>query len=141
MKQFSILIFHVASQKPAVFFFTGAYKKFLKNFQGTSRWLLLNYDFFLQVSELNNKLDELSLEGWMTAVDFSIMNIMAIAHNELPVYKCHKATAWCFIMGIVFLKWISCFFKRWWMISINFSKFNTVIQKSSFHYHWKLLEW
>ena len=61
----SILIFQVASQKPAVFFFTGVYKKFHKNFQRTSRLQLSNYDFFLQLSELNNKLDKLSLKGWI----------------------------------------------------------------------------
>ena len=61
----SILIFQVASQKPAVFFFTSVYKKFHKNFQRTSRWLLSNYNFFIQVAELNYKLDELSLKDWI----------------------------------------------------------------------------
>ena len=41
----------------------GVYKKFYKNFQRTSRWLLSSYDFFLQVSELSKKLNELSLKG------------------------------------------------------------------------------
>ena len=45
-----------------MFFFTGFDKQFHKNFQGTSRWLLLNY-IFLQVSELNKKLDKLNLKG------------------------------------------------------------------------------
>ena len=47
-----ILTFQVASRKSAVLFFTNVYKKFHKNFQRTSRWLLSNYDFFLQISEL-----------------------------------------------------------------------------------------
>ena len=55
-----ILIFQIPNQKPVVFFFTDVYEKIHKNFQRTSRWL-----FFLQVSELNNKLDELSLKGWI----------------------------------------------------------------------------
>ena len=61
----SIVIVQLESQKPAVFFFTGVYKKIHKNFQRTSRWLLSNYNFILQVSELNNKLGELSLKGWI----------------------------------------------------------------------------
>ena len=60
-----ILIFEAARQKSAVFFFTCVYKKFHKDFQRTSRWLLPNYDFFLQESELNKKLVELSLKVWI----------------------------------------------------------------------------
>ena len=60
-----ILIFQVASLKSALFFFTDVYKKFHKHFQITSRWLLSNYDFYLQVSELNKKLDEISLKDWI----------------------------------------------------------------------------
>ena len=41
-----ILIFQVASQRSYVFFFTGAYKIFFKNFQRTSRWLLSNHVYF-----------------------------------------------------------------------------------------------
>ena len=46
-----------------MFFFTCVEKEFHKNFQRTSRWLLLNYDIFLQVSELNRKIDKLNLKG------------------------------------------------------------------------------
>ena len=60
-----ILIFQVAGQKSEVFFFTGVYKKLNKNFQRTSTWLLSNYDFFLQIFELNKRLDELTLKSWI----------------------------------------------------------------------------
>ena len=60
-----ILVFQVSSQKFAVFLFTGVYKKFHENFQRTYRYLLPNYDFSLQVSELSKKLDKLSLKGWI----------------------------------------------------------------------------
>ena len=59
-----ILIFEVASQKSAVFSFTGVYKNFHKHFWRIWIWLLSNYDFFLRVSELNRKLGELCLNGW-----------------------------------------------------------------------------
>ena len=72
-----ILVFQVASQKSAVFVFTGVYKKFHKNFQRTSRWLLPHYDFFLQVSELSKKLDELSLKDWVNWTSFKINLIWA----------------------------------------------------------------
>ena len=64
-----ILIFQVASQKSEVFFFTGVYKKLSKNFQRTSTWLLSNYDFFLQIFELNKRLDELTLQSWIRPCD------------------------------------------------------------------------
>ena len=59
------LVFQVSSQTSAMFVLTGVYKKFQKNFQRAYRWLLSNYDFFLQVYELSKKLDELSLKGWI----------------------------------------------------------------------------
>ena len=81
-----ILVFQVASQKPEVFFFTDAYKCF-RNIceENTAGFWLATWNikinaitkvstersngcfrikiFFLQVNELNNKLDELSLKG------------------------------------------------------------------------------
>ena len=60
-----ILVFQAASQKSAVFFFTGVYKNFTKVFREPLDGCFRIVIFFLQVSELNKKLDELSLKGWI----------------------------------------------------------------------------
>ena len=58
-----ILVFQAASQKSAMVFFTGVYKKIQKDFVENLFMVASNYDFFFQVSELNKKLDKLSLKG------------------------------------------------------------------------------
>ena len=115
-----ILIFQVASQKPEVFFFTDAYKfftticeekhcrllasnlkyqnqcnhKFPQNVQMTAFELRF---FFLQVNELNNKLDELSLKGCIciralqSYSEGNLWIIMLIKHFVSFSHKSHES--------------------------------------------------
>ena len=67
MKELNGINFNISSCKPTVFsvFLHRCQQKGYKNFQWTSRQLLSNYVFFLQVSEVKRKLEELSLKGWI----------------------------------------------------------------------------
>ena len=58
-----ILVFQAASKKSVMFFFTGVYKKIQKDFAENLYMVACELWFFFQVSELNKKLDKLSLKG------------------------------------------------------------------------------
>ena len=82
------LVFHVASQKSAVFLFTGVHKKLTKIFRERPHDCFRITIFFLQVSQINKKLEELSLKGWIRPQHLK-------AHRQISKKRCFEKYCLC----------------------------------------------